>query len=96
MSQDKYLTEHQIAMSKRLLEPISNKPNSDVERLLIRKLEQIVGPKDISKHLEMLRDYDNSIEFEKKLNDKLEGTTVRVQPFILQNDAWPDNEDVEM
>lgn len=44
----------------------------------------------------MLRDYDNSLEFEKKLNDKLEGTTVRVQAFILQNDAWPDNEDVDM
>lgn len=38
MSQDKFLSEHQIAMSKRLLEPYTNKPNSDVERILIRKL----------------------------------------------------------
>lgn len=47
MSQDKYLSEHQIAMSKRLLEPYNTKPNSEVEKLLITKLGQIVGPKDI-------------------------------------------------
>ena len=64
MSQDKFLSEHQIAMSKRFLEPYTNKPNSEIQKLLITKLSQIVGPKDVEKHLGMIRDFDWSIEFE--------------------------------
>lgn len=42
----------------------------------------------------MIRDYEWSVGFEEKLAQKLEGTTVRIQPFVLQSDYWPDNEDV--
>lgn len=43
----------------------------------------------------MLRDFDVSGDFEVKLNEKLDGK-IRVQPYILQSEIWPDNEDVDM
>lgn len=60
MAQHKYLAEHQVLMSKRLLEPYNSKPNSDIERLLIRKLEHIIGSTDVNKHIGMLKDYEYS------------------------------------
>ena len=60
-------------------------------------MQQFVTPRDVEKHLAMIRDFEESVRREERMSDMTtEDVKTRIQPIVITNDVWPDNENVDM
>lgn len=83
-------------MSKRLLES-AKPPKVEVDRKLIDKLKLIEGPKDLAQHELLIKDIENSQEYQKLIEEEFQGkasfTTVLQ---VLTTGDWQKDELLDM
>lgn len=97
-ARDSYLLELLRGMSKRLLECYSSKaPKIEVDRKLVDKLKLIEGTTDLAPHEQMIRDFENSQDYQKLIEDEFQGKanfTTTLQ--VLTNGDWQKDEPLDM